>query len=70
MEDGRGETLPQSTSPQQCSLCPTARVWLPSTRGLHSFTSQLNLSGLYGIRGTHRACVACVKEVLWGIQGV
>jgi len=37
-------------------------------RGLHSFTSQLNLSALYGIRGARRGCVARVfKGVLGGV---
>jgi len=38
-------------------------------RGLHSFTSQLNLSAFYGIRGARRGCAAHVK-VLGGVQGV
>jgi hypothetical protein len=32
-------------------------------RGLHSLTSQLNLSALYGIGGARRGCVAHVKGV-------
>ena len=32
-------------------------------RGLHSFTSQLNLSASYGIGGARRDCVARVKGV-------
>ena len=32
-------------------------------RGLHSFTSQLNLSACYGIGGARRGCVAHVKGV-------
>ena len=32
-------------------------------RGLHSFTSQLNLSAFYGIGGARRGCVARVKGV-------
>jgi len=35
-------------------------------RGLHSFTSQLNLSAFYGIGGGRRGCVA----VLRGCKGV
>jgi len=34
-------------------------------RGLHSFTSQLNLSAFYGIGGACRGCVARVKGCLW-----
>jgi hypothetical protein len=36
-------------------------------RGLHSLTSQLNLSGFYGIGGARRRCVAHVKGLLGGI---
>ena len=39
-------------------------------RGVHSFTSQLNLSALYGIGGARRGCVARVKGVLGGVYGV
>ena len=35
-------------------------------RGLHSSTSQLNLSALYGIGGARKGCVARVKGVLGG----
>jgi TPR repeat protein len=41
-----------------------------SGRGLHSFTSQLNLSAFHGIGGARRGCVARVKGVLGGAQGV
>jgi len=36
-------------------------------RGLHSFTSQLNLSAMYGIGGAHRGWVARVVGVLGGV---
>ena len=36
-------------------------------RGLHSFTSQLNLSANYGMGGARRGCVAHVKGVLGGV---
>jgi hypothetical protein len=39
-------------------------------RGLHSFTSQLNLSALYEIEGARRGCVACVMGVLGGVYGI
>jgi hypothetical protein len=39
-------------------------------RDLHSFTSQLNLSAFYGIRGARRDCVARVKGLLGGVYGV
>jgi len=32
-------------------------------RGLHSFTSQLNLSVFYGMGGARRGCVARIKGV-------
>ena len=32
-------------------------------RGLHSFTSQLNLSAIYGMGGARRGCVAHIKGV-------
>jgi hypothetical protein len=35
--------------------------------GLHSSTSQLNLSALYGIGDARRGCVARVKGVLGGV---
>ena len=43
---------------------------LPHARGLHSSTSQLNLSALYGIGGACRGPVARVKGVLGGVEGV
>ena len=39
-------------------------------RGLHSSTFQLNLSALYGIGGARRGCVARVKGVSGGVEGV
>ena len=36
-------------------------------RGLHSFTSRLNLSALYGIGGARRDCVAHVQGMLGGV---
>ena len=35
----------------------------PAGRGLHSFTSRLNLSAVYGIGGARRDCVARAKGV-------
>jgi len=40
------------------------------TMGLHSFTSQLNLSAFYGIVGARGDCVARVKGVLGGVYDV
>jgi len=42
----------------------------PGARGLHSSTFQLNLSALYGIRRARRGCVARIRGVLGGFQGV
>jgi hypothetical protein len=39
----------------------------PIGRGLHSLTSQLNLSALYGIGGARRGCEARVEGVLGGV---
>jgi hypothetical protein len=39
----------------------------PSSRGFHSFTSQLNLCAFYGIGGARRGCVARVKVVFGGV---
>jgi hypothetical protein len=36
-------------------------------RGLHSLSSQLNLSACYGIGGTRRGCVARVESVFGGV---
>jgi len=43
---------------------------MPSNRGLHSSTVQLNLSALYGIGAARRVCVARVRGVLGGVWGV
>ena len=43
--------------------------WSAGGRGLHSLTSQLNLSALYGIGGARRGYVARVKGVPWGVRG-
>jgi hypothetical protein len=39
-------------------------------RDLHSLTFQLKLSALYVIGGACRDCVARVRAVLGGVQGV
>ena len=39
-------------------------------RGLHPSTLQLNSSALYGIGGSRKGCVARVKGMLGGVQGV
>jgi hypothetical protein len=57
----RGGASPSTMSPASV---------LPCIRGLHSSTIQLNLSALYGLGGARRGCVARVKVVLGGVQGV
>ena len=37
------------------------------SRGLHLFTSQLNLSAFYGIGGARKDCAARVKGALGGV---
>jgi len=46
---------------------PMGRREGPRTRGLHSSTSQLNLSALNGMGGARRDCVARVKGVSGGV---
>jgi len=48
----------------------SSTVLRPVGRGLHSSTFQLNLSALNGIGRAHRGCLARVKGVLVGVQGV
>jgi len=43
---------------------------MDSGRGLHSFTSQLNLSAFYGMGDARRDYGARVKGVLGGVYGV
>ena len=53
----------------ECKPLPSAlrkAAESPRSRGLHSFTFQLNLSALYEIGGARRGCVARVK----GCEGV
>jgi len=48
------------------AMVKTGAVDLPALlpgRGLHSLTSQLNLSAFYGTGGARRGCVARVKGV-------
>jgi hypothetical protein len=42
---------------------------MPPARGVHSFTSQLNLSAFCGIGGACRGCSEVVWRVLGGEQG-
>ena len=53
-----------------CRVHGFIKVQRVAGRGLHSFTFQLNLSALYGIGGARRGCVARVKGVFGGVQGV
>jgi len=45
---------------------PSHGVLIPVPMGLHSFTSQLNVSASCGIWGARRGCVARSKGVLGG----
>jgi len=60
------QPLPPTRNPST-SLNLASSAQLPSFRGIHSFTSQLNFSALYGTGGARRGCVAHVKGVLGGI---
>ena len=62
--------LRRYTMEESAPVCVAAEEDDELGRGLHSFTSQLNLSALYGIRGARRDCVARVKGVLGGVDGV
>jgi hypothetical protein len=48
---------------EQATGNPSLRNPVAHGRGLHSFTSQLNLSTVHGIGGARRGCVAHVKGV-------
>jgi len=54
----------------QQKLCNAIDAVQYRGRGLYSSTFLLNLSALYGIGGSRRGCVARVKGVLRGVQGV
>jgi len=56
--------------PWRAAPADPAALAAPHARGLHSFTSQLNLSALNGIGGARRGCVARAKGVLGGVEGV
>ena len=62
-----GERAVVRVAPEYAYLHPSAAK---RGRGLHSFTSELNLSAFNGIGGARRDCVARVKGVLGGIYGV
>ena len=66
------ETPPLSTAQMATGMAPDQRLSVrvfdtgirhagPGTRGLHSFTFQLNWRALYEIGGARRGCVARVK---------
>ena len=67
----RGSACSPSASPGCCWCCcgdsSNVSTFMSFIRGLHSSTSQLNLSHLHGIGGARRGCVADVKRVLGGI---
>jgi len=70
-----GRSLRAACAPATSSRSLTAATRTTTTtaaaaaagRGLHSFTSQLNLSPFHGIGGARRGCVAHVKRVLGGV---
>jgi len=51
--------------PWRAGIIP-AKAGKMAGRGLHSFTSQLNLSAFYGIGGARRGCVARVRGMFIG----
>ena len=51
-------------APPWLTLIGAASMEVELGRGLHSFTSHLNLSAFYGIRGARRGFVARIKGVL------
>ena len=59
--------LPATKGPDCCRRGAGGCPGWPPTRGLHSLTSQLNLSAFCGIVGARRDCVARVKGVLGGV---
>ena len=67
--DANALASPRSTAAASAP-CAAASLLAPSTRGVHSYTFQLNLSTLYEIGGARRGYVARVKGVLGGVQGV
>jgi len=54
---------PSRSCPMRESASVSAQEELPTFRGLHSFTFQLNFSALYGIGGARRGCTARVRGV-------
>jgi hypothetical protein len=42
-------------------------VHLPATRGLHSFTFQINVSAFCGIGGVYRVCLRGAQGVQGGV---
>jgi len=65
-EEGSALDFPEEYTRAQ----PTRRPDVFPAGGLHSFTSQLNLSALYGIGGARRGGVARVKGALGGVWGM
>jgi len=64
----------QSASPNPRGVCtvtgPSAdpsSVHLPATRGLHSFTFQINVSAFCGIGGIYRVCLRGAQGVQGGV---
>ena len=64
----RRPAWPRTWPPRAGRRGPAPRP--PPPRGLHSSTFQLNLSALHGIWSARSGCVARVKGVSGGVQGV
>ena len=59
-----GDVMPyEGRNPPPAPPPPAPPAPRPGPRGLHSYTSQLNLSTLNGIGGARRDCVARVTGV-------
>jgi len=61
------ECKPLPGSVSSCSTNSPSAVILALTRGLHSFTFQLNVSAFCGNGGASRGCLGAVLGVLGGI---
>jgi len=64
-DEGAARAMVDALCLEQTVELPLALV--PPGRGLHSSTSELNLSALCGMGGARRGCVARVQGVLGGV---
>ena len=65
-EPGRDSPVGAAADPESQKLSTHGQTIPVTGRGLHLFTSQLNLSVFYGIGVARRGCVSRVKGVLGG----